>query len=72
MWNILAKFPIHLFTAAVQNRTEGFSAGLGEARLKQRKQLGGTSCFQEPGLKCWEFFSSQLKTGVYVMNLLQY
>lgn len=61
MWNIPAKFPIHLFTAAVQNRTKGFSAGLGEVRPKQRKQPCGTSCFQEPGFKCWEFFSSQLE-----------
>lgn len=63
MWNIPAKFPIHLFTAVVQNSTEGFSVGLWEVRPKQHKQPGGTI------LKCWEFFSSQLEDSV-VINLL--
>lgn len=54
MWNIPAKFPIHLFTAAGQNSTKGFSTELWEVRPEQRKQHGGTR------LKCWEFFSSQL------------
>lgn len=39
----------------------GFSAGLGEARPKERKQPGETSCFPETGLKCWQLFSSQLE-----------
>lgn len=64
MWNIPAKIPIHLFTAAVQNSTKGFSAGLWEVRPKQHKQPGGTR------LKCWEFFSSQLEDRSVVMNLL--
>lgn len=64
IWNVPAKFPMHLFTAEVQNGSKGVSTGFGEARPKQRKQPGGASCFKESGLKCWEMFSSQLEDSV--------
>lgn len=64
IWNIPAKFPIHLFTAVVQNSTKGFSTGLWEVRPKQQNSL------VEPNLNSGNFSQVSWKTEVHVMNLL--
>lgn len=69
---IPAKFPIHLFTAAVQNRSEGFSAGLGERRGQNgANNLVEPAVFMSRDFNSGSFSQVRWKTGVCVINLLR-